>query len=434
MVTNIGPYRILQKLGVGGMAEVFKAVKKTPLGFEKPIALKRILPPFSDQARFISLFKSETKLHAHLIHPNIVQLLDYGKDKEQYYLVLELIEGFDLKKILFETQKKFHPLEPDICAYIAGEILKGLVYAHTKTDESGAPLHIIHRDLSPQNVLISISGEVKLSDFGIAKSMTALDHTQTRELKGKVPYFSPEQLSGKPLTEASDLFSFGTLLFELLTGKLPFPSQNEFEVMKIIEAGQISLDPAPLAFHPILKKCFQKDLSQRYAHATDILADLSLLHPNPHAGKTKLQTLLTGFSDVASLNEKQTQLWTKPNPKSQIKILAPTLLLLGLSGALIYKTKTPPAATPPLTPAPISETPLPQATVKPQKQLPLATLDIRGPKSALVFLNGKKLGPLPLKSLKLKPGKYSLLVQPTSGSSKIFTFSLKPKERKTVAW
>ncbi len=253
-----GSYTLISKLGEGGMAEVFKAIKKGPSGFEKPIALKRILPYLADQKPFINMLSDEARLHAHLNHPNIVQILDFFKYGESYMIALEYIAGKNLRQIMRDSQQRALPIPWQGAIHIMTEVLKGLEFSHKKTGPQGH-LGIVHRDVSPQNILVSYEGAVKLSDFGIAWANIERDQTQSGMFKGKQRYLAPEQLKSKKVDFRTDLFSAGVVLYEMVCHKHPFETGSEFETMKRIEEGKFAPSSQirpdlPTYFHETLSK------------------------------------------------------------------------------------------------------------------------------------------------------------------------------------
>jgi serine/threonine protein kinase len=224
---TFGRYRLLERLGQGGMAEVFKAKSFGVEGFEKVLVIKRILPELARSQEFVDMFVHEAKLAVRLSHANIVQVFDLGvapradvlgsKQPDTYYMAMEFVNGFDLATVLSQCRRQQLALPIDMCVFVAAEIAKGLDHAHRRKDDRMLPLGIVHRDVSPQNVLLSLEGEVKVTDFGIAKARGALEtkineDTRTGRLQGKFGYMSPEQARGEPVDARSDLFSLGIVL------------------------------------------------------------------------------------------------------------------------------------------------------------------------------------------------------------------------------
>ena len=215
---KFGQYILLDKVGSGGMAELFKAKKVGIEGFERVLAIKRILPHLSSDEEFIDMFIAEAKLVALLSHKNITQVYDFGKIGQNYFIAMEYIRGKDLRGLLKRCNEKNIKFPITLAVFIAKEVASGLSYAHRQKDSMEKSLNIIHRDVSPQNILISYDGDVKVVDFGIAKAGSQ-SRTTTGVLKGKLSYMSPEQAWGKTIDHRSDIFAIGIVLYEMLTGE-----------------------------------------------------------------------------------------------------------------------------------------------------------------------------------------------------------------------
>ena len=265
---HFGKYILMRKIAMGGMAEIFKAKVTGTEGFEKDLVIKRILPHFTEDEAFVKMFIDEASITAKLQHPNIVQIFDFDVAEGTYYIAMEYIEGRDLKDVLERSIKLGEPLSVAQCVWIMMEVSKGLHYAHTK-EYRGKPLNIVHRDISPSNVMVAFNGEVKLMDFGIAKAAQRSTKTMAGAVKGKVAYMSPEQARGKPLDGRSDLFALGIMLWEMLTGKRLFLAESDFEtltnVLKAEAPAPSSINPAvPHDLDPIVAKCIEKKREDRY--------------------------------------------------------------------------------------------------------------------------------------------------------------------------
>jgi len=278
-LTRFGKYLLLEKLAVGGMAQLYKAKITGVQGFEKLIAIKTILPHLASEKELISSFIDEAKLAALLHHQNIVQIYDFGNLEDTYYISMEFLFGKDLRHILSKTKERNQPISIEHALYIASQICAGLDYAHNIKDFQGAPLNIIHRDISPQNAIITYEGEVKIVDFGIAKAAHRSTLTQVGMIKGKIAYMSPEQASGQNIDFRSDIFSAGILLYEMATGKQMFTgvdtlqilakvSKAEFDPPEVAQAG------LPLQVYQILHKALRKEREERYQSCGEMLADL----------------------------------------------------------------------------------------------------------------------------------------------------------------
>lgn len=276
---QFGKYYLLEKLAVGGMAEIYKAKTFGVDGFEKLLVLKRILPHCSADKDFITMLVDEAKLSVTLSHANIVQVYDLGKVGDDYFISMEYINGINLRDIIYRCRERSIKIPDELATYLISEVCKGLDYAHRKTDPSGNPLNIVHRDVSPQNILISYEGEVKIVDFGIAKAAMNISHTMAGILKGKIAYMSPEQALGKTIDFRADIFSSGIVLYETLTGDKLFTGESQFEVLKKIRTTKIDIGKLPEALPEGLKNVLIKALSylpkDRYQSAGDMQIDLT---------------------------------------------------------------------------------------------------------------------------------------------------------------
>ena len=279
---RFGKYTLLRRMATGGMAEIFLALQRSVAGFEKLIVIKRILPAMNGDRGFIDMLLHEARVAASLSHPNIVQTIDVGQADNQYFIALEHVHGEDLRSIVRQMKKKGvmqFPFEHAI-AIILG-MCAGLSYAHERRDLDGSPLNIVHRDVSPQNVIVGFAGDVKIVDFGVAKSGTqsGLENTKSGQLKGKVPYMSPEQARGEEVDWRSDIFAVGVMLFELTTGKRLFKGPTEYETLKLIVDKDYPrpswVSPGyPAALETIVVRALSKDREQRYQTAREMQADL----------------------------------------------------------------------------------------------------------------------------------------------------------------
>ncbi len=223
-------YHVVSKIARGGMAEIFLALQKGEQGFQKPVVLKRILPALAKDPKFVRMLVDEAHIAATLNHSNLVQVLDLGKSGDQYFLVLEFVDGWSLEQIRRRAQQAKLKLPLALALHVVSALCRGLAYVHTR-ERNGKPLGIVHRDVTPQNVLISQEGEVKLADFGIAKAVDNSEKSSTGVIKGKFAYMSPEQSLAQPLDARSDLFSVGTVLYLLTTGRKPFDGESDLEVI-----------------------------------------------------------------------------------------------------------------------------------------------------------------------------------------------------------
>lgn len=263
------------------MAEVFRAKPFNAPDFHGYLALKRILPHLAEDDEFITMFIDEARLSVHLQHPNIVRIYELGQFQTSYYILMEFIAGKDLLTLQKRVRKRKEVIGVGNSALIARDMARGLDFAHKKTDENGMPLNIIHRDVSPQNVLVDYLGDVKVIDFGIAKAAVQSSRTQVGVLKGKMGYMSPEQVQGYPLDARSDQFAIGAVLWEMLTNRRLFHGENEFETMRLVKACEV---PAPSELNPevppeldrIVLKSLSADREHRYPSAAEFADDLTV--------------------------------------------------------------------------------------------------------------------------------------------------------------
>jgi serine/threonine protein kinase len=272
---RIGRYEVLRKIATGGMAELFLAKQVGMEGFEKVVAIKRILAHLAYDEEFINMFRDEARIVAKLSHPNIVQIYDLGKSDDTYFIAMEYIPGRNLSSVAKKAKAKGVPLPPEYIARCIAQACEGLYYAHTRQDIDGMPLKIVHRDVSPQNIILAFSGGVKLVDFGIAKAATKIAHTRAGVLKGKYAYMSPEQIRGDEVDARSDLFAVGIVLYELLCGRRPFEKENSIQTLKaIVQEPHVDcrlLNPdIPDALAAIIDKALAKHYNDRWQSAQEL--------------------------------------------------------------------------------------------------------------------------------------------------------------------
>ncbi|MCA1665160.1 MAG: serine/threonine protein kinase, partial [Myxococcales bacterium] len=270
-----GKYVLLERISVGGMAEVFKAKSFGVEGFEKILAIKRILPSMAEDADFIEMFIDEAKICGQLNHANICQIFELGRVEDSHFIAMEYVWGKDVLQIQNRFRKLRQTMKAEMAAFIAAKLCEGLDYAHKKKDAAGRPLGIIHRDISPQNILISYDGELKIIDFGIAKAASRSSKTQAGVLKGKFGYMSPEQVRGLPLDRRSDVFAIGTILYELLTSDRLFMGESDFETLEKVR--NVDVPPVtsinknvPPELERILNKALARDVDERFQWANEM--------------------------------------------------------------------------------------------------------------------------------------------------------------------
>lgn len=273
---RIGPYILQRKVARGGMAELFLADYVRRDGFRRKVAVKRILPHLAGNKDFINMFTREARLAALLQHPNIVQIFDYGKIENAYFIAMEYIDGKNLGEILSAMNQG---LTVEQTVFIILQICKGLDYSHTKRDDKGKAFHIVHRDISPQNMLISYQGEVKISDFGISKARSEPSLTQAGVVKGKLAYLSPEQALGESINQQADIYALGLVFYETLTGKRVYKFSSDIEAIRTIPKKDIdpltkSMPDLPEEVNRIVMKCLEKDKDSRYQDVSALYNDL----------------------------------------------------------------------------------------------------------------------------------------------------------------
>jgi serine/threonine protein kinase len=269
-------YRITERVAAGGMAEVFRGVAESMRGFKKNIAIKRILPSLTKNKKFVAMFLDEARLSLSLQHANIVQVFDIGHGEDTYFIVMEYVDGVDLKALL-EWRRRINRRVPIAHGlYLVLEICKGLAYAHeVHNPETGEQLGIVHRDISPPNVLISKQGEVKVVDFGLAKATSQVEITDPGVVKGKMSYLSPEAARGEDVDHRADIFAVGILLYELLTGKRLFYGETDYQTVELVRNAKIPpIKPQNPQVEPeledIVRKALAKRKEDRYQNANDI--------------------------------------------------------------------------------------------------------------------------------------------------------------------
>jgi len=296
---KLGAYRLLSQIAVGGMAEIYEAVQSGVSGFEKKLALKVIHPNYSEDPDFVRMLIDEAKLAVQLQHANIVQTYDLGKIDEQYYIAMELVDGVDVYRLLRRASEHDLDFPFEVIAYIGQEVSAGLDYAHKKTDSRGRHLQIVHRDVSPQNILCSYTGEIKIVDFGIAKAAMRGQQTAAGVIKGKYYYMSPEQALGERLDPRSDVFSTGILLYEMLVGQMLY---LEDDMDKLIDKVRRAAIPSPTGkrkgipreLEEIVMKALKRRADDRFGSSAEMGAALSdfLRRHAPEMGPPKLGAFL----------------------------------------------------------------------------------------------------------------------------------------------
>ena len=279
---RLGRYTLIEQIAIGGMAEIWLARMGGVEGFEKLVVIKRIKDHLAKEPSFVRMFLNEARLAAQLNHPNICQIYDLGKLNQSYFIAMEYLFGRDLSEITPKSEREGIPFPLEYAIKILLHVCEGLYYAHGKTDPFGEPLHIVHRDISPQNIFVSFDGNVKILDFGIAKAANQYEKTQEGTLKGKLSYMSPEQILGQPYDGRSDLFGLGVVFYELVTGYKLFTGDNELAVLKSIVDVPVYPpsyfnDKIPEELDQIILKALEKDPADRFQNAWEMQQELNQL-------------------------------------------------------------------------------------------------------------------------------------------------------------
>ena len=322
---QVGKYQLIRKLAAGGMAEVWLAKVAGPMGFEKEVVVKRILPNLAEDAGFLQMFFSEARLAARLNHPHVVQIFDFGEANGTYYLAMEYIDGLNLRALLRRVSVLKMALSPVLCARLIATACEGLAFAHElRASETGKPLGLIHRDVSLDNILVSKQGSVKIVDFGIAKAADQSPRTMTGVIKGKVSYMAPEQLRNKPLDLRVDVYSLGIVFYELLTLHKPFDATSEASMVEailfepMVPARKYRPD-LPQEVSAILERALAKDREQRYPDCRAFHSDLEdyILSTGKKVGAPRIAQFVSKMMDVVLPASAQPQTEQPPPPPSE---------------------------------------------------------------------------------------------------------------------
>ncbi len=273
-------YRVLDRIAAGGMAEVFRAESAGLEGFKKTVAIKRVLPHLSEKKQFIGMFLDEARLSAHLSHSNCVQVFDIGRGDDTYFIVMEYVDGSDLKGIIEHLRETNGVMPLEEACLICVRICEGLAYAHELRDPSGRSLNIVHRDMSPPNVLLTRHGEVKIVDFGLAKANSQLEHSEPGIIKGKFSYLSPEAAQGKEVDARTDVFAVGIILWELLAGRRLFQGETDLETVRQVQKAAVAdirqlRSEVPDFLASVLARALAAEPNQRYQTARELGHDLN---------------------------------------------------------------------------------------------------------------------------------------------------------------
>lgn len=363
---QLGPYVLGERLGLGGMAEVYVGERGGPHGFAKKFAIKRILPELAREPRFVAMFVDEARICAALQHPNIVQVVDFGESEGELFMAMEYVDGVSVARLLRNVATRRERVPLPIVLFIVREVLRGLAYAHEATSEDGAPLGLVHRDVSPGNVLISRIGEVKLGDFGIVLSAVVDRRTHPGELKGKLGYMSPEQVIGAEVDPRSDLFAVGILLAELLISCPLFGGRNELEVLTRIHEADLGtferkLEGIPPELAGITRRALQREPFKRYqsarefAEAIETFAAANHIAPDNSdlAAWTAGLGVLPNRSGTHRVRDSQGSGQRPTAPTQRVRHLQPSRPLNGLSTSPPGSRPQPASSRRRLTPEPL---------------------------------------------------------------------------------
>ena len=321
-VIPFGKYLLVDRIAVGGMAEVYTAKSFGVEGFEKILAIKRILPTMAEDEDFIQMFIDEAKIAGQLTHANIVPIYELGKIGDSHYIAMEYVWGKDLLQIMNRFRKMRKQMPASMGAWIGAKMCEGLDYAHRKKDRSGRGLGIIHRDVSPQNCLVSYEGQVKMIDFGIAKAASRNTKTQAGVLKGKFGYMSPEQVRGLPVDHRSDIFAVGTCLYEMLTTERLFVGESDFSTLEKVRNAQVpalslQVPDIPKELEDIVMKALARDVENRWQSAAEMQEALQrfIARERPPFGTSKLAAWMrTAFAPEMAKEKQRLDSFAKIGP------------------------------------------------------------------------------------------------------------------------
>jgi eukaryotic-like serine/threonine-protein kinase len=393
---TFGSYRLIEKLGDGGMAMVYRAVVQGPEGFERPVVIKRVLPELSRDQKFVDMFLSEAKLCARLHHPNIVQVHALGEVGGEYFLAMEYVDGMDLATALKRAHDLARPMPLGVACYIASELASALAYAHALTDAEGRPLEIVHRDVNPSNLMLTKQGSLKLLDFGIARAAAHArvrsEKTRTGTLKGKISYMAPEQAEGVAIDRRADLFALGIVLYECLTLDRLFRGGDEFETLRLVREAKVfppssvrpDVDPD---LDAVVMRLLQRSPDGRYADGDEVVAVLSPLVHRYHGEAKGLREFVAQLAastaeaalgpttparksrpqEVDTVDRSMGELEKRPARARRTAALAlGGLATAAAGGALVFALTRPAPRQPPPPPLPIpASTPAPLAGARP---------------------------------------------------------------------
>ncbi|MEO8550193.1 MAG: protein kinase [Kofleriaceae bacterium] len=316
-------YHVVRRLAVGGMGEIFLA-RQDIAGVTRVVVLKRLLPELAEDPQQLAMFIDEARIAANLAHSNIVQVHEFGQDAAGYFIVMEYVPGHNLGRVLARAARDGRQVGPRLGAFIMAEVARALDHSHRAVDSEGRPLEIVHRDISPSNVLVSFRGDVKLMDFGIARAANRGHRTNDGSLRGKLAYMAPEQIENRPVDARSDVFSAGIVLWEATTGKRLFDGASDFAILRAVLEQPIprpsSIDPYyPPALESVVLAALERDPDRRLASADDLAAGLKAFLRTQPTDRDEVGSLMASlFPDEAAESIRLEEEQTKPSPRDAI--------------------------------------------------------------------------------------------------------------------
>jgi serine/threonine protein kinase len=491
---SFGKYELERRLAVGGMAEIFLANVKGVEGFEKTIVLKRILPHLAEEPDFVKMFIDEAKLASTLTHPNIVQVYELGSIENKFFIAMEYVPGIDLSTLAKKIWLRGELVPLGAALAIGIDAARGLHYAHEKRDSTGQQLGLVHRDVSPQNILLSNEGQVKITDFGIAKAENKSTKTRSGVLKGKFSYMAPEQAFGKNIDRRADLFALALVVYELFANKRQYKSDNELEMLEMARVAEIppltTVVPGfPESLSIVLQKALAPKMDERYASCAEFANELQKaahalgegydtdrlgvlvreymqqtpsLDPLELTDSSILQlrdddVMTTPLSDVKKLESMGLKSMAPPPPpdasvvapapKSKLPLIAAAVIAVLLAAIIVLLlrpqpqqslvVKDAPTTTPSTAPAqPASQplaTPTPAVDQKPKVEREAAGyLTVNSSPWSYVYVDGKKLSKTtPLQRHRLSAGRHKIKLE-SPGAERSEEFSVDIRDGKTV--
>lgn len=321
-VQQLGRYHVQNLIASGGMANIYRAKLVGVEGFEKVVAIKQILPHWSSNREFIDMLIDEAKVLLRLNHANIVHVFELNKQDDIYYLVMEYVDGADLRHVLKNLSERKEVLPVDLSLHIISQVLQALQYAHSRLDSTQQSLEIVHRDISPQNILLSRDGEVKVTDFGIAKIIGKTNETVTGTLKGKFAYMSPEQALGRDIDHRTDIFAAGIVLYEMVTGQRCFKGKNDLETLEAVRAAHLDFSSQahlPQAIKDLISRALARDVDLRFQSAEDMLLQIRQIQNDFPSSSTEVRNFLQPILTMHHIS-----LGTEKVLRSKTKVLEPS--------------------------------------------------------------------------------------------------------------